>query len=107
MSKWGLTYKAVEPVFPEEWNAIIDALNDLDKKVVGGLATFVGDGATQTFDIGHGIGAMPVTVMVIKGGAGLPDIDYITVDESSIYVTFKSPPADGANVLIWWLAVKP
>jgi hypothetical protein len=57
MSKWGLTYKAVEPVFPEEWNAIIDALNDLDKKVVGGLATFVGDGATKTFSIGHGIGA--------------------------------------------------
>jgi hypothetical protein len=107
MSKWGLTYKAVEPVFPEEWNTIIDALDDLDKKVVGGLATFVGDGATKTFSIGHGIGAKPVTAMVVKGASGLPDIDYITVDESSINVTFKTPPADGANVAIWWLAVKP
>jgi hypothetical protein len=45
--------------------------------------------------------------MVVKGASGLPDIDYITVDESSINVTFKTPPADGANVAIWWLAVKP
>ena len=105
MSRWGLTYKGVEVLTPEEWNLVIDALNDLDKRVLGGLASFTGDGSTKTFQITHGVGATPTSVMVGKGAADLPDLDYWEADETHITVTFKTPPADGATIKLWWLAL--
>lgn len=110
MSKWGLTYKGAEIVFPSEWNAIIDALEELDSRsplvLKGGLQTFTGDGATTTFQISHGVGSTPTIALVAKGGSDLPDIDYHTADDTYIYVTFKSAPSSGVEVPIWWLALK-
>ena len=86
---------------------MVDALNDLDTRVKGGLESFTGDGATKTFQIAHGLATTPVTVIVGKGASGLPDIDYWTADETHITVEFKEPPSSGSNILIWWIALKP
>jgi|GEM_PF-2648635 len=106
MSRWGLGYKAVEILLPEEWNIVIDALQDLDERIKCGLAEFTGDGTTSSFKIGHGIGATPTCVIVGKGSSDLPDIDYWTADDTYITVYFKSAPAVDVSVKIWWLALK-
>ena len=106
MSWVGLRYKGVEVLTPEEWNKVLDALNDLHGRLKGGLATFTGDGVTDTFEVEHGLGAAPSAALAGKGAPGLPDIDYWEADESYIYVTFKSPPEDGASVKVWWIAMK-
>jgi hypothetical protein len=107
MSRWGLTYKGVEIVTPAEWNLIVDALNDLDTRVQGGQASFVGDGSTKIFQISHGLGTTPVSVMVGKGASGLPNISYWTADSTQITVEFETAPSSGATVKLWWLALKP
>jgi hypothetical protein len=105
LSKWGLSYKGVEILTPEEWNLVIDALNDLDNRVRGNLASFIGDGSTKTFQIAHGIGAAPKAVIVGKGASDLPDLDYWEADETNITVSFKSAPASGASIKLWWIAL--
>jgi hypothetical protein len=92
---------------PEDWNTVIDALNDLHERVRGGLASFTGDGSTTAFQIAHGAGTTPVSAIVGKGAPNLPDIDYWTVDGTYITVYFKAAPASGAEVKIWWLALRP
>jgi hypothetical protein len=106
MSRWGLYYKGAEIVAPEEWNNLIDALNELDTRVVGGQALFTGDGSTTVFNIPHGLGETPLVAIVGKGATALPDIDYWTADSVNISVVFKTPPPSGADVRIWWIAVK-
>jgi hypothetical protein len=107
MSWRGLRYKGVEFIYPEEWNAIIDALNDLRARVKGGLATFTGDGVTTIFAVTHGLGATPETVSVTKASKNTPDIDYVYADADAIYIVFKTPPASGTTVSVYWLAIKP
>ena len=106
MSRWGLTYKGVEILTPAEWNSVVDALNELDTKVKGGVASFTGDGATKVFQITHDTGATPTSVMVGKAAADLPDLDYWVADETTISVVFKEAPAEGATIKLWWLALK-
>jgi hypothetical protein len=104
MSRWGLTYKGAEILTPAEWNVVVDALNELDSRVVGGKAQFTGNGAATSFDIPHGLGEVPLAVMVGKGSPDVPDIDYFTADATNITVVFKSPPIGDFEV--WWIAVK-
>jgi hypothetical protein len=111
MSKWGLSYKGVEILTPEEWNSVVDALNELNNRTPvetkGGIKTFSGDGITVTFNIPHGISTTPTTVSVAKAISNLPDIDYIEADATNIKVTFKSPPASGTdNVKIYYIALR-
>jgi len=106
MSKWGLSYKGVEILTPEEWNLVVDALNDLDARINGGLASFTGDGSTITFQIPHGLEVSPKAVLVGKGASGLPDLDYHEADSTHIYVHFKTAPPSGASVKLWWVALK-
>jgi hypothetical protein len=105
MSRWDLTYKGAEILTPAEWNAVIEALNELDSRVIGGRAQFTGDGSTTSFAIPHGLGEVPVAVMVGKGSPGLPDIDHFTADANSITVIFKSPPP-ATSFYVWWIAVR-
>jgi hypothetical protein len=105
MSRWGLTYKGAEILTPAEWNAVIDALNELDSRVVGGRAELTGDGTTTSFNIPHGLDEEPLAVMVGKGSSDLPDIDYFTADAVSITVVFKSPPP-GTTFYVWWIAIR-
>lgn len=111
MSRWGLYYKTMEVVEPEEWNRMVDALNELDSRcpveVKGGLATFSGDGATAVFSIPHGLSATPTVAFVQKAVAGLPDVDYVEADATNIKVHFKSPPPAGTdNVKLFYLAMR-
>lgn len=105
MSRWGLSYKGVEILTPEEWNLVVDALNDLDKKVKGGLASFTGDGSAKSFQITHGVGVTPIAVVVGKGAPNLPDLDYWEADEAKITIWFKTAPAAGATIKLWWIAI--
>lgn len=111
MSRWHLAYKGTEVLSPEEWNAVVDALEALDKRspmeIKGGQATFNGDGATAEFSIEHGMTQTPTVAIAGKGAPDLPDIDYWTVDETYIHVYFKTPPDTGeGNVKIWYIAIR-
>jgi hypothetical protein len=106
MSWKGLTHKGTEILTPEEWNKVVDALDELKAMIKGGLGEFTGDGTTTTFNIAHGLGAVPTSAIVGKGASDLPDIDYWVTDETNITVYFKTPPASGATVKIWWIALK-
>jgi len=111
MSKWGLAYKGTEILTPEEWNLVVDALDELDKRAViernGGIATFSGDGTTISFQITHGLTTTPTIALVGKAISGLPDLDYWTADETYITVYFKTaPPAGTENIKLWWYAIR-
>ncbi|MHA1741828.1 MAG: hypothetical protein ACTSVD_07040 [Candidatus Thorarchaeota archaeon] len=110
MSKWGLTHKTYEFLEPEEWNTVVDALNELDKRCPlefnGGVYGFTGDGATRVFSIPHGLSATPTVALVGKGSADLPDIDFWTADDQYIIVTFKTAPETGLAGKLWWLALR-
>ena len=106
ISRWGLTYKGVEILTPEEWNTVIDALEDLDKRIKCGLYETTGDGTTNSFQIEHNLGETPTCVICGKASAGLPDIDYWFADETYITVVFKSAPDSGIDVKIYWIALK-
>lgn len=106
MSRWGLRYKGTEILTPSEWNAVVDALEDLDTRIACGVASFSGDGTTTEFMIEHGMATTPSSVVCGKRLPGLPDIDYWDVDDLYITVVFKEPPPSGTNnVQIWWIAV--
>ena len=106
MSRWGLTYKGVEIVSPEEWNILIDALEDLDKRIMCGQYETTGDGTSISFQIEHGLGQTPKSVFVGKGASDLPDIDYWTADDTYITVYFKSAPPSDVTIKLWWIAIK-
>ncbi|MEM1540609.1 MAG: hypothetical protein QXJ07_04420 [Candidatus Bathyarchaeia archaeon] len=109
MSRWGLTYKGVEILTPEEWNNMVAALNDLDSRAPlqrnGGTIKFTGDGSRTTFNIPHGLGTEPQITLVGKASPNLPDIDYWTKDTENITVVFKQPPPSG-DFYLHWLALR-
>ena len=109
MSKWGLSHKGVEPLFPEEYNRIIDALEELDGRVPsqmqGGQIKLIGDGSTTTFNIAHTLGRKPDACFVGKATPNIPDIDSWDADAYNIIVRFKSAPASGQEFYLWWLAI--
>lgn len=104
MAWFPLHYKGLEILTPEEWNTVIDALLDLHVRVQGGLVTLTGDGQKTTFTFAHNIGKTPVSVIVGKASANLPDIDYWTADSTNITVVFKSAPPSG-QFSLWWIAL--
>jgi len=70
-----------------------------------GTATFSGDGTTTQFAIEHGLVSTPRIKIVWKEVSGLPDIDYVTADDTYIYVNFVSAPPNGTdNVVLGWYA---
>ncbi|MEM2566914.1 MAG: hypothetical protein QXH20_00360 [Candidatus Bathyarchaeia archaeon] len=109
MSRWGLTYKGVEILTPEEWNNMVMALNDLDNRSplqrACGKIRFTGDGSTTTFYIPHNFQAEPHYVNVVSASPNLPDIDYIIADDTNITVTFKQAPPTG-DFYLYWIALR-
>jgi len=109
MAKWGLYYKGIEALFPEEWNALVDALEELDSRAPlelnGGVIELTGDGSTIQFKISHGLTDIPSFVCIGKYSSGLPDIDYWFADDLYIYVNFKSAPPAG-TFRLYWLALR-
>jgi len=105
----GLRYKGVEILTPEDWNTMLDCLNDLyewcTRGITAGKAEFTGNGIETKFEIPHGLGKYPTVCLVGKGAPNLPDIDHWTADDTKIYVNFKTAPPADSSVVIWWLAI--
>ena len=70
-----------------------------------GTATFSGDGSTTQFKIEHGLVSTPSKVQVTPMTADAAGDFYVTVDDTYIYVNYKSAPASGTdNIKLNWLA---
>jgi len=111
LATWNLTYKGVEILHPEDWNKVVDALNDLDKRspleLKGGLGVWSGDGATTTFKITHGMTATPTTVLVTPASLDARRPYYAEADGTEITIEFETAPPSGTdNVKLYWLAVR-
>lgn len=110
MSKWGLTYKGTEPLTPEEWNLVVDALEELDKRVSNikaGLASFSGDGSTVDFVIEHKLGEEPTLVLIGDGSEDAIGEKWWEADENNVTIHYSNPPPEGTdNVKLWYLIIK-
>jgi len=110
LSRWELAYKGVETLTPEEWNRVVDALDELDKRAPlersGGVASFTGDGTTTDFSIAHGLTTTPTVAFVGRRTSGLPTIDSWDADTTNILVKFVSAPSAGVSFELWWLALR-
>ena len=124
MSWKGLTYKRAEPIYPEEWNAVVDALDELKSLIDGekarfvyGEATFSGDGSTKEFLVpNHGIEGItdPKQYIVVVQPVSKDAIDASPVfgylsdeDGDGVYealrIRFLNPPPQGTdNVVVVW-----
>jgi hypothetical protein len=110
MASWGLGYKGTEVLTPEEWNLVVDALNELDgrvKKVRGGIATFSGDGTATDFEFTHDLGEVPTVVMIGEASNDAMGDKWWEADETKVTIHFSSPPPAGTdNVKLWYLLLK-
>jgi len=70
-----------------------------------GTATFSGDGATTQFSIAHGLVSTPTKVSVTPMTADAASDFYVTVDDTNIYINYKSAPPSGTdNLKFSWYA---
>ena len=111
MSKWGLTYKGTEVLFPEDWNHVVDALQELDGRtpvrVGAGLGTWSGDGTTTTFVVTHNWGEMPTVAFVQPASADAVGDFYVTLDENTLKIVYKTAPPSGTdNVKLYYIIMK-
>ncbi|MEM2259999.1 MAG: hypothetical protein QXY65_02915 [Candidatus Methanomethylicaceae archaeon] len=111
MSKWNLTYKGAEPLYPAEYNRIVDALDELDKRTptkhAGGLATFSGDGSTTDFTIIHDLGVVPDIALIGDGSLDAIGDKWWEVTDTELKIHYSTAPPSGTdNVKIWWLVLK-
>ena len=101
MSTWGLYYKGPEVLTPEEWNKLVDALQDLDGRAPlkrnGGLATFSGDGTTKDFGVAHNWGEVPTAVFVTPASPDASGSFWVEVDATNLIVHYNTAPPSGTN----------
>jgi len=70
-----------------------------------GAATFSGDGTTTQFSIAHGLVSTPTKVLVTPMTADAASDFYVTVDDTNIYINYKSAPPSGTdNLKFSWYA---
>jgi len=70
-----------------------------------GTATFSGDGSKTQFSIAHGLVSTPSKVLVTPMTADAAGDFYVTVDDTYIYINYKTAPASGTdNVKVSWYA---
>jgi predicted ABC-class ATPase len=101
----------VEILSPEDWNKVVDALEELDKRSPleynGGLVAFNGDGATTQFRIPHGLPAKPTVPFVFPASPDARRLFYLEVTDTEIVVNFEvAPPSGEANVKLYWYALR-
>jgi len=65
LAKWGLAYKGTEILSPEEWNRVVDALNELDKRAPLGIkgGRVVMKSGTSRVTVTHGLNAVPSSIV--------------------------------------------
>jgi len=101
----------VEVLTPEEWNRVVDGLEELDKRSPleynGGLVSFNGDGVTTQFRIRHGLAAAPTVPFVFPASPDARRLFYLEVTGTEILVNFEAaPPVGTGNVRLFWFAVR-
>jgi len=106
-----LVYKGVEILTPEEFNRIVDALDELDKRSPlefnGGVVAFSGDGTTTQFRISHGLTAKPTVPFVFPASPDARGLFHLEVTNTEIIVNFETaPPTGTGNVSLYWFAVR-
>lgn len=70
-----------------------------------GTVTFSGDGATTQFAIPHQLVRAPSKVRITPQSADAAGDFYVTVDDTNIYVSYKTaPPAGTNNIVLSWYA---
>jgi len=70
-----------------------------------GSSTQSGTGAATSFNIAHGLGAIPTYFSAVANNAATSNIQYITADATNITVFYSVAPANGTNNLTWkWFA---
>jgi hypothetical protein len=111
LSKWGLGYKGLEIVSPEEWNIVVDALDELDgrtaKEQKGGLTSFSGDGVTKDFSFAHGLSAVPTVVLIGAGSVDAVGDLWWEATATEIKVHYSvAPPLGTGNISLFWLAIR-
>jgi len=110
MGSWARIPPSRHILTPEEWNRVVDAIEELDGRAPverkGGVASFTGDGVATEFTIAHGLTAAPTVAFVGKKTSGLPAIDSWDADATNIVVRFVSAVASGVSFELWWLALR-
>lgn len=75
----------------------------VDSRARGGEAFFVGDGATSTFFVAHGIGATPSRAHLTALNQASLNCWY-TKDGTNLGINFATPPTNGATIAVAWTA---
>jgi len=106
MSKWGLAYKGTEILTPEEWNAVVDALEELDKRaptaVRGGKAT-IPSGSTRVA-VTHGVGGEPTAISYIGTHPEVKSVWVENVTTTSFDLVVET--AVTADRDVYWIAIR-
>jgi hypothetical protein len=111
MSWIGLRYKGVEILTPEEWNLVVDALNELNtrafKKLQLGTAVFSGDGETKDFNISHNFGEAPDFAVAFPASPdAVGDMWGEATDTVFTIHYVTAPPSGTDNVKLFYMIVK-
>jgi hypothetical protein len=79
--------------------------NDAPVSEKTGTATFSGNATTTTFNIAHGLYAIPTSVVISSGSTDTLGDFYVTYDATNITVNFNIAPPSGSNNLVFrWTA---
>lgn len=111
MSRWGIAYKGAEVLTPEEWNRVVDALQELDGRaplrIYSNIATFSGDGTTKDFGITHNWGEVPTAVFVTPASPDASGSFWVEVDATNLIVHYNTAPPSGTdNVKFFYILLK-
>jgi hypothetical protein len=95
-------------------NADVDAAAAIDWTKINKSGQFLfghetqsGDGTTKVFNIAHGMGATPTTVIVDPALAEARGSYTRSVDGTNITVTYAIAPPNGSSNLSWfWMAIR-
>jgi hypothetical protein len=106
MSRWGLTFKGVEVVSPEEWNLIVTALDELDGRTPleknGGVASIPNGQSTVT--IQHGLTATPTIILLTGTHSEVSSLWVTGVTATEFTINTASPVT--ADRSVYWLAIR-
>jgi hypothetical protein len=106
LSKWDLGYVGVQAVFPEDWNNMVDALNELDGRAPsqrnGGIAT-IPNGETN-IEIEHGLTATP-QIVLLTGTHSEVASPFVT-NVTTSHLTINVANLVTADRQVYWYAIR-
>jgi len=111
MSRWGLSFKGSEVLFPEDWNRVVEALEELDDRTPirmnAGTGVWSGDGLSNTFIVAHNWGEKPTVAFVQPASLDAVGNFYVELTENELKIIYKTPPPSGTdNIVLHYLIMK-